>query len=107
MSIFHRITGVVLSLGLPIFFIWLTSLVDGAESYSIFVSYCHTPLGQTVLFGLAWSFFYHFFCGLRHLLWDAGYFLSIKGLYTSGYIALGLSILLTATLALKIYGVAL
>ena len=105
MSIFHRLTGVALAVSIPLFFIWLTSLIEGPKVYNdIFLGYCHTLLGQIILWGVAWSYIYHFCCGIRHLLWDAGYFLSIKGLYLTGYAALGVSTFTTLVLGLKVYG---
>ena len=38
----------------------------------------------------AFPFTFHMFNGFRHLLWDTGKGLSLKGVYTTGYIVLGL-----------------
>jgi succinate dehydrogenase / fumarate reductase, cytochrome b subunit len=98
MSIFHRLTGVCLSLGLPVLVWWLVSLAQGQESYASFVQCAHSPVGQILLMGWSWAFFYHLCCGIRHLFWDAGLGLSIKQVYRSGYIALGVSTFLTLCL---------
>jgi succinate dehydrogenase / fumarate reductase, cytochrome b subunit len=105
LSIFHRATGVALAFGLPVFVAWLVALSGGKDVYSNFISYFHCSIGQIVLFGWTLAFFYHFFCGIRHLLWDAGYFLSLPAVYRTGYIVLALTVLLTACLWLKLYGV--
>lgn len=104
MSIFHRITGVGLAFGLPIFAMWLLTVAGGAEYYKNLMTLFHTWVGQVLLFGWTFCFFYHFCCGIRHLLWDAGYLLGIKAVYSSGRIALGLSVLLTIGIWLKAYG---
>lgn len=104
MSILHRITGVSLALGLPVFIGWLIVLAGGPDSYVQFANLFQGTIGQIMLFGWSWAFFYHFCCGIRHLLWDAGYFITIKGLYTSGWIALIVSTLLTIVVWLKAYG---
>lgn len=104
MSIFHRITGVGLSLGLPVFVTWLVVLAAGPNLYIKFADLFQTAFGQILLFGWTWAFFYHFCCGIRHLLWDAGYFLDIKGMRISGWTALTVSSLLTAVIWMKTYG---
>lgn len=52
-----------------------------------------------VKFGLAFPFAYHFNNGVRHLLWDTGKFLTIKEVYTTGYVMVALSAVLGAYLA--------
>jgi len=104
MSIFHRITGMALSAGLPVFVAWLVVVASGPKIYPDFMNLFHTCLGQIVLFGWTFAFFYHFLCGIRHLAWDAGYWLSIKAVYISGYITIVLALLLTATVWIKAYG---
>jgi len=104
MSIFHRITGVGLALGLPVFVAWLVALAGGNSSYAVFNKLIHTCIGQIMLLGWTWAFFYHFCCGIRHLLWDAGLFLNLKGMHTTGRIALGCSILFTIVVWFKAYG---
>ena len=32
-----------------------------------------TPIGMLLLFGWSAALFFHFFAGIRHLVWDAGY----------------------------------
>lgn len=105
MSIFHRITGVALACGLPVFVAWLVVTASDAQMYGNFVNLFHNPIGQILLFGWMFAFFYHFFCGLRHLAWDAGYGLTLKAVYVSGYITIALALLLTLAVALKVYGI--
>jgi len=95
LSILHRITGVGLALGLPVFVIWLTALAKNEKAYDCFLRGAHSPIGQILLFGWSWAFAYHLCMGIRHLLWDMGLFLDIKQVYKSGYAALAISTLLT------------
>ncbi len=104
MSILHRATGVGLAFGLPVFVAWLVALAEGRDSYTTFIGWFHNPVGQILLFGWTWAFFYHFWCGIRHLLWDSGLFLTIKGVYTTGWIAVGISTFATAMTWAKILG---
>lgn len=107
MSIFHRLTGVCLAFGLPVLVAWVVALASGPEIYAQFTECARSLVGQIMLAGWAWAFFFHFCCGVRHLFWDAGYLLSIKAVYVSGYIAIAISTIVTALVWLKMYGVAL
>ena len=56
----------------------------------------HMPL--LVLAGkfiIAFPFSYHLINGMRHLWWDIGANLTIKGVQTTGFIVLGLAISMT------------
>lgn len=64
-----------------------------------------TMLAQLMLFGWCWSFFYHFCCGVRHLLWDSGLLLSLRGVYVSGWTAIAISTAFTAFVWLKVMDV--
>jgi succinate dehydrogenase / fumarate reductase cytochrome b subunit len=105
LSIFHRITGIGLAFGLPVLVGWLIVLAGPPDLYEQFISLFQTLIGQILLAAWTFAFFYHFCCGIRHLLWDAGYFLDIKSVYVTGYIVLAVSILATAAIWLKAYGV--
>jgi succinate dehydrogenase / fumarate reductase cytochrome b subunit len=75
------------------------------ESYARFAACAQSTLGQLVLLALSAAFFYHLTNGIRHLLGDMGLFLDIKDAYKTGRIVIGVSILLTAIVWLKAYGV--
>jgi len=95
MSIFHKITGVGMAGGIVVLVIWLACLSMGKETYDQLLALLKSPVGLILLFGWTWAFFYHLCCGIRHLLWAAGWSLSIKAVYISGYIALAISTILT------------
>jgi succinate dehydrogenase / fumarate reductase cytochrome b subunit len=73
LSILHRMTGVVLSVGLLVLVCWLTALASGEAVYervrSAYAAVWFLPLY------IAWSFcfFYHLANGIRHMFWDVGY----------------------------------
>ena len=102
LSILHRMTGVGLSLALPVFVAWLVALSHGPECYAWLIGYAHTWGGQILLFGWVWAFFYHLCTGIRHLIWDTGAGMDIKQVYRSGYLALLASTLLTAGVWFKL-----
>lgn len=85
-SITHRITGfVIATVGMLTLLWWIASVAGGAESYATFQTWAvnageEATKWQTasnwffrlVAFGVLWSFFQHFFSGIRHLLLDMG-----------------------------------
>ena len=96
LSISHRATGIILSIGLIPLIAWVVALGSGAESFSqLNALYAHPVLA---LAWVVWSFclFYHLLNGLRHLMWDAGYWLDIRGAYASGWTVVTLAFVLTA-----------
>ncbi|TVQ36927.1 MAG: succinate dehydrogenase, cytochrome b556 subunit [Wenzhouxiangella sp.] len=98
LSISHRLTGIVLSVGSAVVVIWLLALAGGAESYDRMIAVLSHPVG---LLGMAiWSFclFYHLLNGIRHLFWDAGWLLDLRGAYASGWAVVILSVVLTVAI---------
>lgn len=101
LSIFHRITGSVLSLfvltALVFFRLYTT---QGENSYiHLFAQYINTSTSHWLIlsaaFLLLFSFYYHTCNGIRHMMWDLGYGLDIRQLYMSGYAVLIVSSILT------------
>lgn len=72
LSIFHRMTGVFLSLGAVALVIVLASLASGAEPFSKIIQLFHHPIGQVLLFAWTASLYLHMANGVRHLFWDMG-----------------------------------
>jgi succinate dehydrogenase / fumarate reductase cytochrome b subunit len=80
-SILHRVTGAALTVaGLALLAWWLAAIAGGDQAYADFVNLAGHPVGLTVLIGLTWAFWQHFFSGLRHIVLDtgAGYELKIN-----------------------------
>jgi succinate dehydrogenase / fumarate reductase, cytochrome b subunit len=96
LSISHRISGVVLSFGTVVAIFWLLALASGAEAYDRLLGLLGHPIGLAVM--VAWSFalFYHLLNGIRHLVWDAGWMLDLRGAYASGWAVVILAVVLTA-----------
>jgi succinate dehydrogenase / fumarate reductase cytochrome b subunit len=102
MSIFHRITGVGLSVGLPVFVVWLVALAQSEGAYDCFTRCAQSIVGKIFMMGWIWAFAFHLCSGVRHLFWDMGLFLEIKQAYKTGYLALAISTLLTLALWCKL-----
>jgi succinate dehydrogenase / fumarate reductase cytochrome b subunit len=103
LSIFHRLTGISLSIGSFIIVAWIVSLSMGVESYSYFMSIVDNWFIQAIIFGFAFALFYHFSNGIRHLFWDAGLGFELKSVYVSGSIVVLNAIILTSLTLYFVY----
>jgi succinate dehydrogenase / fumarate reductase, cytochrome b subunit len=100
-SISHRITGVLLSVGL-IFFVCLVSFVAGGqESFTAMQDLMHNPLLRLIYWGFIYALFFHLCHGVRHLIWDAGYGFERETM--DHYIFIELAASLTLTLAVFLF----
>lgn len=84
LSILHRITGVLLSLGFLLLVYWLGSAASGPECYAAALTVLASVPMQCVLFGVAFSFCYHLLNGVRHLFFDMGRGFELKTARASG-----------------------
>lgn len=71
------------------------------ESATIAAAFGSLPVAAKVGIkaAVALPFTFHSWNGIRHLLWDTGKALDIKGVYRTGYVVLGLTTLSTVYLA--------
>ncbi|RPA86321.1 cytochrome b560 subunit of succinate dehydrogenase [Ascobolus immersus RN42] len=105
MSSFTRITGVALSGALYAYFAaYAASPLLGLhlESSAVAASFATLPFAGkfAIKLGAALPFAYHSWNGVRHLIWDMGKELSLKGVYRTGYAVLGLTVVTSVGLAL-------
>ncbi|HPE30418.1 MAG TPA: succinate dehydrogenase, cytochrome b556 subunit [Parvularculaceae bacterium] len=93
-SITHRATGVALYGGAILLSAWFFALAAGPEAYGPVSAIVGSPFGLIVLFGFAWSLFFHTLNGLRHLYWDTGRGLDPKMATMTSWLVYGGSIVL-------------
>ena len=72
LSILHRGTGLAMAAGFLVLAVWLASAAAGAAEYGEFAVLMSTTIGQLLLIGWSFAFFYHLANGIRHLVWDTG-----------------------------------
>ena len=78
LSIAHRASGVFLSIfGSLILIYWLFGLSRGPVAFQHVMDNLTSIPGMLLLAMLCFAIFYHFFNGLRHLIWDTGRMLEI------------------------------
>ena len=94
-SIFHRITGIGLSIGAILISVWFILISLGPEYFYYFKIISQNILFKFVL--LIWSvgIFYHLFNGVRKLYWSFGIGMDLITVYRSGYLVIFLTILST------------
>jgi succinate dehydrogenase / fumarate reductase cytochrome b subunit len=99
LSITHRLTGIFLSLvGAPVLIWWLAALNGGPEDYQNMMNSLSGMLGKLLAVAAVFSISFHFFNGIRHLIWDTGRMLDITNAYRSGWLVLAASLISTGVL---------
>lgn len=73
MSIFHRVTGGALYVGISLLAIWLVALASGPGAFEAVHGFFGSWFGRLVLFGYTWVLMHHMLGGVRHLIWDFGH----------------------------------
>lgn len=95
LSIFNRLTGILLSACAVMLVIWLVAAATGPQAYGAVQSVLASGLGQIMLFGATFAFFVHFCGGIRHLVWDTGHGFELRSVYISGWAVVMASVVLT------------
>ena len=94
-SIFHRISGIGLSVGALLISIWFFLISFGPQFYVYFELISKNILFKLVLLVWTIGIFYHLFNGCRKLYWAFGIGMELSQVYRSGYVVLLLTILST------------
>ena len=103
LSILHRGTGIVLSIGSIILVLWIVTLTLGESTYLMYSNIINNWFGKFIIFGFTFALFYHLSNGIRHLFWDAGYGYELNHAYISGISVIISSLLLTSMTWLIVY----
>lgn len=105
MSICHRITGVGLALTGVLLVWWLLAAATG-PGYFYFVDGLMTSwIGTLVMLVSLAALWYHFFSGIRHLVWDAGEGLDKSMIRPTGIAVLVATAVMTAlTIVIALWG---
>ena len=98
LSIVHRGTGVFLAFAAFALVAALLAIAADAAAFEMLSAWAGSPVGLLLLVATAFSLAYHFFNGIRHLLWDIGWGYELSRVYASGYLVVGLSLLTTFVL---------
>ena len=94
-SIFHRLTGIFLTIGSFFLVFWFLSVLIGENFYNYFQIISSNFIFKIILFFWTLAFFYHLFNGVRYLFWSFSLGMELKTVYLSGYIIALLTIIAT------------
>ena len=94
-SIFHRLTGIFLTIGSFFLVLWFLSVLIGENFYNYFQIISSNFIFKVILFFWTLAFFYHLFNGIRYLFWSFSLGMDLKTVYLSGYIVSLLTIIAT------------
>ena len=105
LSILHRVTGLLLSLGGALLVGWVLVLAQGPDHHEHLLAWAGGGIVKWLVcagfYVFVFSLVYHLLNGIRHLVWDAGYGLDLPTVYRGGWTVVILSVVITALLALR------
>lgn len=78
-SISHRISGVVIFIGIAFALFALDLSLSSAEGFGALVGLLDSPFGKLVTFGLLAALGYHFVAGIKHLMLDLEWGETLEG----------------------------
>jgi len=96
LSILNRLTGVFMSVvSAPLLLCWLIALASGEQAFMGLNEWLASVLGKLIIAASVFSFSFHLFGGIRHLIWDAGWMMEMPQVRLSGWLAIVGSIVLS------------
>lgn len=95
LSIMNRVTGLAISAGTLLMVWWLMAAASGPVAYGQVQHFIASPIGLFMLFGWTAALFYHFFGGLRHLAWDAGWGFELPRVHLTGWLVIAATVVTT------------
>ena len=105
LSILHRITGVVSSLGSLIIIFLLFAIGSGEDFYVSAINVANNLFVRTILIGLTFSYLFYFLNCIRHLFWDSGYGLDLNTAKLTGWLTVFLTVILTVIFWMMVMGI--
>ena len=102
-SIFHRISGVLLFLGL-VAFLYLLDLSLASESgYARAAEVLGAPVSKLLVIASVWALLHHMCAGIRHLFLDIDVGVSLHAARRSAFAVFIVSLALAASIAVRIW----
>jgi succinate dehydrogenase / fumarate reductase, cytochrome b subunit len=102
-SIFHRISGVVLFLGL-IAFLYLLGLSLASESgYAQAADVLRHPIAKLLAIASIWAFLHHLCAGLRHLFLDIDVGVGLHAARRSAFAVFAVSLAMAVSIGVRLW----
>ena len=102
-SIFHRVSGALLFLGLVWFLFLLDMSLSSESGFARFRVYVAHPLVKLALLALAWAYLHHFCAGIRYLFMDIDKGVNLGVTRKTSAAVFAASLALTALLGAKLW----
>ena len=102
-SIFHRISGALLFLGLVWFLFLLDMSLSSEAGFEHFKAYVAHPVVKLALLGFLWAYLHHFCAGIRYLFLDVDKGIALRAARASSYAVFAVSLALTAFLGARLW----
>ncbi len=103
-SIFHRVTGVVMFLFLiPLLLAALQGSLASGTSFATWQGYFAHPIAKLIVIGFIWSFMHHLFAGIRYLLLDLHIGIALQPARLSAKLVLVAGLVSTLIIAARIW----
>jgi len=105
LSILHRVSGVVTSIGSIVLVTWLLSIGIGEEAFNFINLIFFSFFGRAVLIGITLAVCFNALNDIRHLFWDYGYGFSLNIVKITGWLIVIMSVIFTVLIWLFAYEV--
>lgn len=102
-SIFHRISGILLVIGLAWLLYLLQLSLSSEAGFREFRDYATQPLAKVGILVLLWAFLHHMCAGIRYLLLDLRIGIDLAGARRSSLVVFVVSIVLTLIAGVKLW----
>jgi succinate dehydrogenase / fumarate reductase cytochrome b subunit len=103
-SIFHRVTGVVMFVFLIPALLYVLQCTVGSEAgFNQWKSFFSEPLVKVIFLGFVWAYMHHFFAGIRYLLLDLHIGVALEAARFSAKLVLALGLLATIAIGVRIW----
>ncbi|WP_122279743.1 succinate dehydrogenase, cytochrome b556 subunit [Pseudomonas syringae group genomosp. 3] len=93
-SILHRISGVILFVGIAIMLYAMDKSLASEEGFGEVKACLTSPLAKLIIWGLLSALLYHMVAGIRHLIMDAGVGETLEGGKLGSKIVIAVSVVL-------------
>ncbi len=102
LSISHRITGFALNLCLIILVLGLFCVMLGEKYFNFYLKFFNSTPSRIIIYISLLGFFYHMLNGIRHIIWDFGFFLENRSSSIFGYLVIFLSVFASVYISLML-----
>lgn len=103
-SIFHRVTGIVLFLfAIPLALFLLQATLTNESKFDFWRNVVNFPLVKLVLLAFIWAYLHHFFAGIRYLLLDVHVGIAKAPARLSARIVLAAGLIATILIGVRIW----